>query len=93
MNKKIITEKLILCAVITGFVLLAAQLNAQAIKSGEVPTAVKSALSAKYPSVSKVNWENEKGNYEANWGGKSGEDMSVEFTPGGVFIERWRQFH
>ena len=28
-----------------------------------------------------------KGNYEANWGGKSGEDNSVQFTPTGEFIE------
>ena len=32
-------------------------------------------------------WEKEKGNYEANWGGKSGEDNSVQFTPSGNFIE------
>ncbi len=29
----------------------------------------------------------EKGNYEANWGGKSGEDTSVVFTPAGAFVE------
>jgi hypothetical protein len=29
----------------------------------------------------------EKGNYEANWGGKSGEDNSAMFTPSGTFIE------
>jgi len=52
-----------------------------------VPTTVKSALSKKYPSATKVTWEKEKGNYEANWGGKSGEDNSVQFTPSGDFIE------
>jgi hypothetical protein len=52
-----------------------------------VPTVVKTALSKKYPEASKVTWETEKGNYEANWGGKSGEDNSVQFTPAGVFIE------
>ena len=52
-----------------------------------VPATVKTALSKKYPEASKVTWEKEKANYEANWGGKSGEDNSVQFTPAGVFIE------
>jgi hypothetical protein len=52
-----------------------------------VPAVVKSALTAKYPDAKKVTWEKEKGNYEANWGGKSGEDHSVQFTPSGTFIE------
>jgi hypothetical protein len=52
-----------------------------------VPVVVKTALSTKYPVASKVTWEKEKGNYEANWGGKSGEDKSVQFTPTGEFIE------
>ena len=52
-----------------------------------VPAAVKSALTKKYPTATKVTWEAEKGNYEANWGGKSGEDKSVQFTPAGEFIE------
>ena len=52
-----------------------------------VPSAVKAALSKKYPNASKVTWEKEHGNYEANWGGKSGEDNSVQFTPAGDFIE------
>ena len=52
-----------------------------------VPAVVKKALLQKYPKATKVTWEKEKGNYEANWGGKSGEDTSVMFTPAGVFIE------
>ena len=52
-----------------------------------VPVAVKSALSNKYPGAKKVTWEKENGNYEANWGGKSGEDNSVQFTSTGNFIE------
>jgi hypothetical protein len=52
-----------------------------------VPVPVKSALSKKYPAAAKVTWEKENGNYEANWGGKSGEDNSVQFTPSGGFIE------
>lgn len=32
--------------------------------------------------------EKEKGNFEANWGGKSGEGLSVQFTPDGRFTEQ-----
>jgi hypothetical protein len=52
-----------------------------------VPAKVKSALKQKYPEAKNVGWEKENGNYEANWGGKSGEDNSVQFTPSGSFIE------
>ena len=62
---------------------------AQDLKSVNVPAAVKSAVLKKYPQTTKakVSWEMEKGNYEANWGGKSGEDNSAMFTPKGDFIE------
>lgn len=60
---------------------------AQDIKTKDVPTVVKEALTKKYPRATKVSWEKEKGNYEANWGGKSGEDTSVQFTPAGAFVE------
>ena len=56
-------------------------------KSISVPTAAKIAFMHKYPEASKVTWEKEKGNYEANWGGKSGEDNSAMFTPAGNFVE------
>ncbi|HVW95726.1 MAG TPA: PepSY-like domain-containing protein [Mucilaginibacter sp.] len=62
-------------------------IHAQDLKSTEVPAVVKSALLKKYPEAAKVSWEKEKGNYEANWGGRSGEDNSVMFTPAGQFIE------
>lgn len=61
---------------------------AQRVRSANVPAAVKASLQQKYPSASGVTWEKEKGNYEANWGGASGEDHSVLFTPGGVFVEQ-----
>lgn len=60
---------------------------AQDLKSADVPAVVKTALVKKYPEAKGVSWEKEKGNYEANWGGKSGEDNSVMFTPSGNFIE------
>jgi hypothetical protein len=52
-----------------------------------VPVAVKNTFSKKYPDAKKVTWEKEKGNYEANWGGRSGEDKSVLYTPSGDFIQ------
>ena len=60
---------------------------AKTANSLEVPAVVKQGLAKKYPNASKVTWEKEKGNYEANWGGKSGEDTSVTFTPAGEFVE------
>ena len=62
-------------------------LYAQKLSEKDVPATVKSALEKKYPQAKKVNWEKEKANYEANWGGKSGEDNSVQFTPSGEFVE------
>ena len=61
--------------------------QAQDLKAKDVPEVVKAALLKKYPKATKVRWEKEKGNYEANWGGRSGEDTSVQFTPMGVFVE------
>src|SRR6202162_4837882 len=60
---------------------------AQDLKSKDVPESVKTAFAKKYPDAKKVSWEKEKGNYEANWGGKSGEDSSVTFTPSAIFVE------
>ncbi len=53
-----------------------------------MPSVAKTALAQKYPQATKVSWEKEKGNYEANWGGRSGEDHSVQFTPAGQFVEQ-----
>jgi len=61
---------------------------AQTLKSSDVPSAVKDALAKKYPAAKKTTWEKEKNNFEANWGGKSREDMSVQLTPNGTFVEQ-----
>ena len=61
--------------------------NAQKVKMSDVPEVVKSALQTKYPGATNVHWEKEHGNFEANWGGKSHEDNSVQLTPSGDFIE------
>jgi hypothetical protein len=79
MRKKLLLSMIIVLAVMT--------VSAQDLKSKNVPAVVKTALAKKYPEAAKVSWEKEKGNYEANWGGKSGEDNSVMFTPSGTFVE------
>jgi len=74
--------------VLTAVALLAtAGLRAQDLKAKDVPAAAREALAKKYPEATKVSWEKEKGNYEANWGGKSGEDNSASFKPDGTFVE------
>ena len=78
-------KRSILSILIIAF--FAVNATAQDIKAKDVPPAVKEALAKKYPNATKVSWEKEKGNYEANWGGKSGEDTSVQFTPPGAFVE------
>ena len=77
--------KKILSIFIACFVLVLATVNAQ--KTSKVPTVVKTAFSKKFPAVTKVNWEKEDGNYEANWGGKRDEDHTAVFTPAGEFTE------
>lgn len=52
-----------------------------------MPSIVRTNLLKNYPTAKNVVWEKEKGNYEANWGGKSREDNSVQFTPSGGFVE------
>lgn len=68
--------------------LLSIAAKAQKVNNSSVPAPVLAALKAKYPQATKVTWEKEKGNFEANWGGKSGEDMSVVFTPAGELVEQ-----
>jgi hypothetical protein len=60
---------------------------AQDLNSKDVPETVKTVFAKKYPDAKKVSWEKEKGNYEANWGGKSGEDSSVTLTPSAIYVE------
>ena len=62
-------------------------LAAQDISASKVPATVKTAFAQKYPDAKKVSWEKENGNYEANWGGKSGEDNSAQFKQSGTFVE------
>jgi hypothetical protein len=68
-------------------IILTANAAAQDLKEKDVPATVKAAFFKKYPSEKKVSWEKEKGNYEANWGGKSGEDSSALFTLSASFVK------
>jgi hypothetical protein len=52
-----------------------------------IPQVVKDSQAKRFPGAKNVTWETEHGNFEANWGGKSGEDNSVLYTPSGIFIE------
>lgn len=81
-------KKTFLLTAVAGCILFSVTAMAQKVKSSLVPAAASAALASKYPSATKVTWEKEKGNFEANWGGKSGEDMSVMFSPAGAFIEQ-----
>lgn len=66
-----------------------AQENEGGHEKVNVPAAVKKANMKKYPEskIHHITWEKEKGNYEANWGGKDGEANSVTYSPRGEFIE------
>lgn len=77
-------KKIVMTAAIA---LMAGGLQAQDLKPKDIPAVVKEGLVKKYPEATKVSWEKEKGNYEANWGGKSGEDNSALFKPDGTFVE------
>ncbi|WP_298296795.1 PepSY-like domain-containing protein [Hydrotalea sp.] len=74
-------------AVLLGLTVMSC--SAQDLKKSDVPEQVQTACAKKFPESghAKISWEKEKGNYEANWGGRSGEDNSAQFTPSGVFIE------
>jgi Putative beta-lactamase-inhibitor-like, PepSY-like len=85
--KKILSLAAILFALNTASFAQNEKKEAEGKEKITVPAAVKEALTKKYPKAAKVSWEKEKGNYEANWGGKSGEDNSVQFTPSGNLIE------
>jgi len=61
--------------------------EAQNLKEKDVPDQVRASFQKQFPDAVNVTWEKEKGDFEANWGGKSGEDHSALFNPAGQFIE------
>lgn len=72
---------------VLSVVLFSLSANAQRLKESQVPEAARVALHKNFPAAAPVTWEKEKGAYEANWGGTSGEDHSVLYAPDGTFIE------
>jgi hypothetical protein len=80
MNRLSIPITAAFCLIVNGLI-------AQRVPGDKVPPAVRAAHAAKCPDAKDVTWEKEKGNFEANWGGKSKEDTSVLFRPDGSFVE------
>ena len=74
-----------LLATLVGSALITGALSG--CESVNVPQAAKDSFSQKYPQATKVSWESENGNFEANWGGTSGEDNSVLYSPTGNFLQ------
>lgn len=59
----------------------------QKIPADKVPAAVRSAFSARFPAVTKVNWEMENvKEYEAGFK-MNGEEMSANFDNSGQWLE------
>ncbi len=67
-----------------GFTAITA--NAQKVKEADVPKAVKTAFTNKYPKTEVKKWENEKGNYEAEFDYNK-EEMSVLIDASGKIVE------
>jgi hypothetical protein len=77
MKKIILLHTVIFCVV---------SMQAQKIDESVVPTNVKTTFQKTYPSIKKVKWEKEKGNYEANF--KEGTiEESATFNIDGKFLE------
>ncbi len=60
--------------------------NAQKISADKVPASVTSAFKAKFPTATKVSWEMEKTEYEANFKLNS-EEVSANFDNIGKWME------
>jgi hypothetical protein len=73
------TALLIICTTLTW------NAFSQDLKTKDVPPGVVAALKTKFPTAAKVSWEKEKGNYEANWGGRSGKDLTFDLD--GNFVK------
>lgn len=65
---------------------MATLVGAQNLSENKVPTNVKSAFHQHFPKAKGVKWENEKGNYEANFE-LSTTKQSALFKPSGEMLE------
>ncbi len=68
-----------------SMVVIATQINAQKIKTKEVPNSVMQAFGMSYPSQKEVTWNKDGSNYQAQYA-KSGE-KSVTYDSTGAMIE------
>lgn len=66
------------------FVSISLCLNAQKLSEKAVPEAVKAAFKTKYPAVSKVKWEKENLNYEAEFEENEIESSALLDTSGKI---------
>ncbi len=76
-------------AILFASLMLSVHVYAQKIDQSKVPSAVKSTFASNFPLAGNVNWENEKGNYEANFVVK-GNKMSALFDVKGTWLETER---
>ena len=71
---------------LAGLSLLSTMTYAQKMDASKVPQPVKTAFSKSFAGVNDAKWENEKGNYEANFS-KDGKKMAVLFDGSGKLME------
>ncbi len=69
-----------------SFLLAAGVVIAQQAKDQAVPASVKAAFAKQFPGSSKVKWEKEKENYEANFV-QQGHEMAAVFRADGTLEE------
>lgn len=72
---------LIACLMLAAFPLFA-----QKISDSKVPVPVKRTFSGNFAGVTDVKWEQEKGNYEANFK-QNNQKKSATFAPDGTWLE------
>ncbi|MBS1781858.1 MAG: PepSY-like domain-containing protein [Bacteroidetes bacterium] len=65
---------------------MASLVGAQKLSESKVPASVKSAFHQHFPKAKEVKWENEKGNYEANFELASTKQSAL-FKPSGEMFE------
>lgn len=77
-------KKIFLFIALCAFAL---NLAAQKAKHSKIPDAVTMAFAKAYPNVKDIDWEREKGNYEAEFDAADGKEMSVLYDATGAMLE------
>ena len=75
-----------LCLSLLAAVLLAVPAHAQKMAAAKVPAAVTAAFKKAFPQTTKVKWEKEDGQYEAEFTQGTAE-MSALLSPAGELLE------